>query len=340
MSNATTSYQHISSVIRKSKKGATSMLLPKASRDEDEQDEEDEFGLMVKSSVPGQEGQEIANGRMARQSSHVGQENVSLLADDKEFEKVWKRVSDPRGLPEQDASVFVKARKTLKEDIVHNKDLMHKMTKRQFDDRLFIINEKDSGHTTGEEFALNQAIGTNKYTNPMVAKIAEYVAPGLEGLKVGLSVFRVGFNLFMWRDPFLTSIFFFCTVVILCVLLVFPWRKFFFVMGLGAFGPQNWVIRVMGWMPKKKKKPAGGDASQKTGKSKKNPKKSKRSSTGNFLFHNHLATDAGRDTREHKSIKSDKVHRALVPNSPLMSRRFYDWPPNPSLSKVEIHSTE
>ena len=34
---------------------------------------------------------------------------------------VWKRVTDPRGLPEQDASVAVKSRKTLKEEIIHNK---------------------------------------------------------------------------------------------------------------------------------------------------------------------------------------------------------------------------
>lgn len=57
-----------------------------------------------------------------------------------------------------------------------------------------------------------------------------------------------------------------------------------------------------------------------------------------FEFHNHCMTDQGVDKREDKMNKSHSVHRAVVPNSPLISRRFYDWPPNPSLSKVDIYT--
>ena len=88
-------------------------------------------------------------------------------------DQLWKRVSDPRGLPEQDASVYVKSRLTLKEEIIHNKNLLHKYTNRMFDDRMFIVNNKDPGHTAGEEVLLNNAIGTNKHNNPMVTKMAE-----------------------------------------------------------------------------------------------------------------------------------------------------------------------
>lgn len=88
-------------------------------------------------------------------------------------EELWKRVKDPRGLPEQDASVYVKSRKTLKEEIIHNKNLLHKYSQRLFDDRMFIVNEEDPGHKAGEELLLNNAIGTNKHKNPMVAKMAE-----------------------------------------------------------------------------------------------------------------------------------------------------------------------
>ena len=106
---------------------------------------------------------------------------------------------------------------------------------RMFDDRTHIFDPDDPA---GEELALINAIGTNKHKNPMITKIAEYVAPGLEGLKVGLSVWRAGFNLFTWRDPFLTSLFLFGVLSVLCVLLIFPWRLFFFAAGLGAVGPQ------------------------------------------------------------------------------------------------------
>jgi len=152
-------------------------------------------------------------------------------------DKLWKRVKDPPGLPEQDARVAVKATRTLKEEIVHNKNLLHKYTMRLFDDRMFIINKDDPGHSTGVDIALNQAIYT-KDKNPVVAKIAEYGGPSVEALKVGLSMWRAIFNLFLWRDPFLTYLFFIGAVLLLCLLLVFPWREFFFAVGFGAFGPQ------------------------------------------------------------------------------------------------------
>ena len=158
-------------------------------------------------------------------------------------DKVWKRVTDPLGLPEQNIDIPIKKRRTLKEEILHNKNLMHKMSMRQFDDRLFIIDKEDTPTKNllqvSSEEQLKQEIGFvgfNKLT--VEALVAEYGGPALEMLKVGLSVWRSVFNLFTWRDPFLTSLFFFGLIFLLCVLLLFPWRLFFFVMGLGAVGPQ------------------------------------------------------------------------------------------------------
>lgn len=240
-------------------------------------------------------------------------------------DKVWKRVKDARGLPEQNITLSIKKRKTLKEEIVHNKNLMHKYSMRIFDDRAFIADKE-----TGEE-ALNQMIGTTEFTNPIIALVAEYGAPALEMLKVGLSVWRSVFNLFTWRDPFLTSLFFFGAIFLICVLLVFPWRLFFFGIGVGAFGPQNWLLRVLGKLPLKKKKRALDII--KNG--------SKKIEISNFQFHNHLTTDAGIDVRDKKYNKlAPTVRRAVVPNSPLISRRFYDWPPDPSVSKVDIYSEQ
>ena len=164
-------------------------------------------------------------------------------------DKIWKRVKDPPGLPEQDAMVTVKATRTLQEDIIHNKNKLQEKTKRLFDDRMFIVNKHDLGHSTGREVVLNQAIGTNKYKSPITSKIARYFAPSLEILKVGLSVWRVIFNLFMWRDPYLTFLFLIGAVVLLCVLLVFPWRLFFFALGMGAVGPQvSYLFAIVGTM--------------------------------------------------------------------------------------------
>lgn len=195
---------------------------------------------------------------------------------------------------------------------------------RLFDDRMFILDKKDPG--TGS-VALNQVFGTPK-ADPIMAFVGEFGAPALDILKVALSVFRSLFNLFMWRDPFLSSLFFFGAVFFLLILLVFPWRLFFFVVGLVAFGPQNWLLRVQGKLPLKKKETPFEDIEN----------ESKKNKIPNFQFHNHLTTDGGNDTRDKKFSKGAPVaRRALVPNSPLISRRFYDWPPNPSVSKVDVY---
>ena len=153
-------------------------------------------------------------------------------------DKLWKRVQDPRGLPEQNAHVSVKSRTALKDDVIRFKLKLHNYTMRLFDDRMFIVDKEDPEFSSGKAHTLHQVIGTNKYKGPITAKIASYGAPGLESLKVLLSLFRAVFNLFTWRDPILTSIFFFGVVLLLCVLLVFPWRLFFFLVGFGSVGPQ------------------------------------------------------------------------------------------------------
>lgn len=77
--------------------------------------------------------------------------------------------------------------------------------------------------------------------------------------------------------------------------------------------------------------------------SKSTPKKKKAKTLyfgQDFRFHNHTMTNKGIDMREVSSSNKSTsiVHRAVVPTSPFISRRFYDWPPNPSLSKVSIYS--
>ena len=253
-------------------------------------------------------------------------------------DKPWKRVKDPRDLPEQDASVLVKSRRTLKEEITHNKNLLHKMTYRMFDDRIFIMNTEDPGYKENDEDLLNNAVGTNKHKNPMVATMASYIGPGLEGVKVGLSIWRAGFNLFTWADPFLTFLFLCGTICLLCTLIIFPWRIFFFLIGVGGLGPQN-IFVGKAILKKKHKAPPPPPAATTTAEAKSPKRKNpKGQAAENFQFHNHLVTHGGVDLRREKSEKStSSVHRAVVPTSPFISRRFYDWPPNPSLSKVDVY---
>ena len=116
------------------------------------------------------------------------------------------------------------------------------------------------------------------------------------------------------------------------------------------FHVKNWLIRV--YRTKKTKKDSSDQSSPQqsdntTTKNRslfKTIKKEKAASIDSntigsyFRFHNHLTTKNGIDVREETTQKSISVHRAVVPNSPFLSRRFYDWPPNPSISKVDVYS--
>lgn len=216
--------------MERSGKGVEMLKKPKV-RDDDDRDEEEAFGLNQPTDDSSVDGN--------NQSLHDAEAEEDTFEPLAPKSKVpWKRTKLPTGLPEQDINVKVKARKTFKEELHHNKGLMHKYTCRLFDDRMYIINQNDPGYSPNEEYALNEAIGTYKYNSPIIARMAEFIAPALEMLKIGLSMYRAGFNLLTWRDPFLTSLFFLGNTVLLCVLLVFPWRLLFFVTGVGAVGPQ------------------------------------------------------------------------------------------------------
>lgn len=100
---------------------------------------------------------------------------------------------------------------------------------------------------------------------------------------------------------------------------------------------KNYIVGKI-LMKKKKKKDSSPPPPPQAPSSplKKNPKGK---AAQEFQFHNHLLTHGGVDLRKEKSAKStSSIHRAVVPTSPLISRRFFDWPPNPSLSKVDVVS--
>jgi len=106
-------------------------------------------------------------------------------------------------------------------------------------------------------------------------------------------------------------------------------------MGVGGFGPQNYFVGKVILKKKKKMAPSPPPDAPPSPK-RKNPKGI---AADQFQFHNHLLTHGGVDLRKEKSAKStSSVHRAVVPTTPLISRRFFDWPPNPSLSKADVIS--
>jgi hypothetical protein len=85
-------------------------------------------------------------------------------------------------------------------------------------------------------------IGSASSSNPVIARIGMYIEPIADAVQCILAITRVVYDVLTWRDPMLS--FWFTTVFIVSsiVLFFFPWRLFFFAIGMGSFGPQNWIL--------------------------------------------------------------------------------------------------
>ena len=88
------------------------------------------------------------------------------------------------------------------------------------------------------ESANAEGLGQSKIPNPIAALTAEFLEPVLKIQRWYLLAVRSSFNIFVWKDPYLS----FWILVTLCALMVFlilfPWRLFFLVSSVIIFGPQ------------------------------------------------------------------------------------------------------
>lgn len=183
--------------------------------------------------------------------------------------------------------------------------------------------------TVEEEY--NRLLGTEKYSqgNPLITKIGVVVQPIVEMALGWLCLFRALFNIFTWRDPFLSFWISIFGPLVVIVLHLLPWRFMMGVLGIVLVGPQNWVLRVLqerreGWEPYDPDKIV---------KKKKNPKERKKVNSGELpLFSMYTPDNFPVSNTE---IDSSNIREVLVPDSQLMYNRFYDWPPENEYARVK-----
>lgn len=220
-------------------------------------------------------------------------------------------------VPDQNVNTKVSKKGTLLQDVEGVHEKVSRANFHLFDDRVFVAEDR------GEAQRL---LALNNSNNPIRRAMNPIMSGVMKILDLQISSFRAVFNLWMWKDPMLSFWFTALVFGLMLVLSVFPWRLFFFVVGLLGLGPQNHFV-VPAYFAKKaariqKKKEAGG-----------------------FSQAHRLTFDTVEDVanspllfRDNVQMKADgKRREVIVPGGDCVfrSNRFYDWPPDPATTTIK-----
>ncbi|GKY95222.1 hypothetical protein MPSEU_000485200 [Mayamaea pseudoterrestris] len=228
----------------------------------------------------------------------------------------------------------------LTDDLQEIKDRIQDLTWHLFDDKIYVIKNREALYfgeakkpekrrTTrriDKDLDKLMKVGQYSHNNPFVARMGQYVEPIIGAATSFLCLFRASFNVMTWRDPLLTFWISLVSGVSAIILFVFPWRLFLFGLGMFLVGPHLWALRLLrekGYLPPAKKKKKKQEDEFETGVP-----------SGQPVF---TAKDRKSGCNMSKSVKFDprEVHRIVVPYSPLIYNRFYDWPPEPQYAQVK-----
>ena len=144
--------------------------------------------------------------------------------------------------------------KSLVEDLQEVKFKMHDFTFQLFNDQAYAIKDPGSvyygqsqpsrraSRRAAEDVSkqLDKLLGLGEYSsgNMIVSRVAPFVEPVVGAANGFLSLFRALFNIFTWRDPFLSFWVTLLSAMLAAILFVFPWRLVLFVVGIVVVGPQ------------------------------------------------------------------------------------------------------
>jgi hypothetical protein len=78
----------------------------------------------------------------------------------------------------------------------------------------------------------------SKNPNPILRITSSFLGPLMRIIRIVVYATRIGFNVTTWTDPFLSFWFFSFLCTVAFILLIFPWRTFFFLSTLVLLGPQ------------------------------------------------------------------------------------------------------
>jgi hypothetical protein len=255
--------------------------------------------------------------------------------------------------PNQDVDVIVK-KDPIQQQIDRQHSKVQRATLHLFDDRVFLADDKVDAE---------RLLKINSKSNPIAKKLNPMLATVVKIFEIFLSTFRASFNVFMWKDPTLSFCFMVIIICLMIVVAIFPWKQFFYLVGVVVLGPQN---KLLAKSNKDKQETQGQDESF--------VKKLKKStfvgllsspSPGGQRQGGKLPSKNGGESGSAKGPKANRhvgqsdlsnsplLHRnnsqlkpdgknrqVIVPSMPFRHHRFYDWPPDPETTIIKYKKWE
>jgi len=283
-----------------------------------------------------------------------GKETDSGYESDDSCSEVPMKNKRPHG-PEQSDEVDAKEGNLFKQNFEELEGKMHMATGNIF--------HKYVAREIREEFVKPEKSipeTSTKFTNPLAALTATFLEPVMKAIEVYLVSVRASFNVFTWRDPFLSFWTFSFLFVAMVFLALFPWRVFLCLVGLIGFGPQNIFLRFLFDAKETSQTDeamtTSADQNKETepklafgfGKRKNKPGYQRSDSSGankeldkqgndkcvNLFSVNSIGNPQG------KKNQDEKLHEVIVPYQRFETERFYFWPPYPSPKPAGIVTAE
>lgn len=180
---------------------------------------------------------------------------------------------------------------------------------------------------------LDKLLRTGKFSNNnlLLGKLGLIVHPLVEIAQTFLASFRASFNIMTWRDPFLSFWVAVFGIVMVPILHLFPWRLFLGVAGLVLVGPQNYIIRLT-----KEYFQGPNEDNLDVVVRKKRTEDDDKHDTAAAIFSNTVVDN--RPVRQEGVAVFQDVKEVAIPQSQLLYRRCYDWPPEPEYARVTVSS--
>lgn len=256
----------------------------------------------------------------------------------------------PKPAPNQDVDIIAaKSDHPIQQQMDRQHSKVQRATLHLFDDRVFLADDKADAE---------RLLRINTKSNPIAKKLNPILATACNILEIFLSSFRAIFNVFMWKDPALSFCFMVVTFCLMIVILVFPWKQFFYLVGIVALGPQNKLLaksntdkqEMQGqdesFVKKLKKStllgllssPSQGEQGQRGKLLSKNAGESgsAKGPKGNRHVGQRDISDSALLHRNNTQLKPDgKKRQVIVPSVPFRHNRFYDWPPDPESTIIK-----